>query len=144
MGIMLYAVFAYLVAHSKNIDTKRRWRYSILWGVSSGVFISFIFGVVFVWAFFIDVSQSGFMVLLKQPKNKTDLFAGIILFLTNPILISLPLVFIVTFGTFIKQLGLNDFNTAYLIYPVKKHPSDQSLDNIFTRIRIFIVGFIEG
>lgn len=29
VGVILYAGFAYLVAHSKNIDVKRRWRFSI-------------------------------------------------------------------------------------------------------------------
>jgi hypothetical protein len=143
IGVALYAVFVYLVAHLKNVDTRRRWRYSILCGVSSGVFSSVLFGIGFVLALFVDVNQLGFMILLKHPRSIVDIVTGIILFLTYPVLISVPLVFIVTIGTYINQLQLSDLNVTHLLYPVKKHPSDQSPDDIFTQVRIFIAGLID-
>ena len=54
IGIVLYAGFAYLVTRSKNAEVRRRWRYSILWGVSSGVFTYILFAAISVLAFFGD------------------------------------------------------------------------------------------
>lgn len=144
MGIALYAVFAYLVAHSKNIDTRRRWRYSILWGVSFGVIFSIFFSSIFVLGLFVDIYQSGFMTLVKQSKSILDLFTTIIFLFTPSILINLPVVFIGTFGTYTKELSSSDLNVTRLLYPVQKHPSDQSPDDISTKARKLIVSFVDG
>ena len=41
-GIILYAVFAYLAVQSKNVEMRRRWRYSILCGVSYGIIVTIL------------------------------------------------------------------------------------------------------
>jgi len=143
IGVVLYAGFAYLVAHSKNIEVKRRWRFSILSGVSFGVFTSIIFGIISVLALFGDENELGYMVAFKSPRSLLDLFIGIFSFLVYPVFISLPFVFLVTFGTYWKQLGMGDLFINQLLYPVIKHPSDQSPDGIFDRVRAFIAKLID-
>jgi hypothetical protein len=142
VGVVLYTGFAYLVTHSKNIEVKRRWRYSILCGVSFGVFTSIMFGVVSVLALFGDESELGYMTAFKSPRNPLDLLMGIFSFIVYPVLISLPFAFLVTFGTYWKQLNMGDMLINHLIYPIKKHPSDQSPDTIFDRVRAHIAKFI--
>lgn len=143
MSIALYVVFAYLVAHSKIVDTRRRWRYSILWGVSIGVINFILLGFVFVLGLFTDINQSGFAMLLNNPMRTSDLFISIILVLMNPILISVLIVFIFTFGTYINELRFSDLHVTHLLYPIKKHPSDQSPDDIFTQVRNFVANLID-
>ena len=84
------------------------------------------------------------MTLLKQPKGISDVVTGMVLFLTNPVLISLPLVFIVTFSTYIDELRFSDFHVTHLINPLQKHPSDQFPDDISTKARKLIVSFVDG
>ena len=84
------------------------------------------------------------MTLLKHSSSSLDLFMGIVLFLAYPVLISLPFVFLVTFGTYWKQLGMGDLFINQLLYPVKKHFSDQSTTNsVFDRMRSFIAKLID-
>jgi len=119
IGVILYAGFAYLVAHSKNIEVRRRWRFSILWGVSFGVFTSIFFGIVSVLALFGDENELGYMAVFKSPRTLLDWFIAIFSFLVYPVLISLPFVFLVTFGIYWKQLGMGDYFINQLLYPVK-------------------------
>ena len=136
IGVALYAGFAYLVAHSKNIEMRRRWRYSILWGVTFGVFTSILFGILSVLSLLGAAFQS--------PRSLLDLFPGIFSSLVTPVILSLPFVFLVTFGTYWKQLGMGDLFINQLLYPVKKHFSDQSTTNsVFDRMRSFIAKLID-
>ena len=130
IGIILYACFAYLVAHSKNKEVRRRWRYSILWGVSFGIFASVLFSILSV-------------LTLLSDENKSDLFTSIFSSLVSPVIIILPFVFLVTFDTYWKQLGMGDMFINQLLYPVKKHPSDKSPDSFFDRAKTFIAKIID-
>jgi len=71
-----------------------------------------------------------------------DLFTGIVQFLSYPVLLTLPLVLLVTFGTYWKQLDMGDLFINQLLYPVIKHPSDQSPGGIFDRVRTFLAKLI--
>ena len=131
IGIILYACFAYLVAHSKNIEGRRRWRYSILWGVSFGVFASVLFSILSV-------------LTLLSDENKSDFFTSIFSSLVSPVIIILPFVFLVTLGTYWKQLGLGDYFINQLLYPVIKHPSDQSPGGVVDWVKAIIAKLIDG
>ena len=144
IGIILYAGFAYLVARSKSIEVRRRWRYSILWGVSSGMVLSIFFGVGSIVALWGNESEMGYMAVFRSLKSPLDLFTGMVLFLTYPVLIGLPFAFLVTLGTYWKQLGMGDMFINQLLYPVIRHPSDRSPDGIFDRVRTFIAKLIDG
>ena len=143
IGIILYVCFAYLVVHSKNIEVRRRWRYSILWGVSSGVIIAILFGIVSILALFVDEGDLGFMTLINYPRSSSDLFTGIVLFFMYPALISIPTVFFITFITYWNEIQRGDLFVNRLLYPVKKHPSDKSPDSNFDKVRTFIAKLID-
>jgi len=143
VGIVLFAGFAYLVTHSKNRDVKRRWRFSIFWGVTSGALLSILFGLFSVLALFADEKAIGYMEVFRSIRSPMDLIAGIVLFIVYPVLIGLPFAFLITIGTYWRQLGMGDLFINQLLYPVKKHPSDQSPDSIIDRLRTFIAKFID-
>src|SRR4030095_3335714 len=143
LGVSLYAGFAYLVAHSNNVDVRRRWRYSILWGVSSGVVISIFFGVGSILVLLGNESELGYMAVFRSLRSPLDLFTGIVLFLVYPVLISLPIILIVTFGTYWQELSRGDLLINRLLCPVKKHPSDQASDSIFDQVRTSIAKLID-
>jgi len=143
IGAVLYAGFAYLVAHSNNIEVRRRWRYSILWGVTFGVFTSILFGILSVLGLLGSENELGYGAAFKSPRSLLDLFIGIFSSLVAPVIISLPFVFLITVGTYWKQLGMGDYFINQLLYPVKKHFSDQSTDSIFDRVRTFIAKLID-
>ena len=84
------------------------------------------------------------MAVFRSPNNPLDIFIGIVLFLVNPVLIALPLVFLITFSTYGKQLRMGDMLINQLLYPVIKHPSDRSPDGVFDRVRTFIAKLIDG
>ena len=124
IGVILYIAFAYLVMHSKNTDVRRRWRYSILRGVSFGVLISILFDIISSLILFVDDGDLGFMSLIRHPGSPSDFFTGIDLFLTYPVLISVPAIYFVTFVTYWKEIQRGDLFINRLLYPVKKHPSN--------------------
>jgi len=143
IGVILYAGFAYLVVRSKNTEVKRRWRYSILCGVSFGVILAILFGIISILVLFVDVGNLGFMALIKHPRNSSDLFTGIVLYLVYSVLINLPVVSFVTFGTYWNEIQCGDMFINRLLYPVKKHPSDGSPDGVFDKMRTFIAKLID-
>lgn len=143
IGVVLYAGFAFLVAHSKNMEVRRRWRFSILSGVFFGAVISILFGLASILAVFGDENELGYMTVFRYPSNSLALFTGIVQFLSYPVLLSLPLVLLVTFGTYWKQLGMGDLFINQLLHPVMKHPSDQSPNSIFDRVKTFLAKLID-
>jgi hypothetical protein len=143
IGIILYAGFAYLVAHSKHVEVRRRWRYSILWGVLCGAFLFILFGIGSVLALFGDEDTLGYMAAFRSVRGPLGLFKGILFFLAYPVLISLPFIFLITFVTYWKQSDMGDMFINQLLYPVKKHPSDQSSNSVFEQIRSFITKLID-
>ncbi|SRR5258706_11495697 len=142
VGVILYAGFAYLVTRSKNMEVKRRWRYSILCGFSFGVIIAILFGIISILVLFVDEGDLGFMTLIKHPRNSSDLFIGIVLFLIYPVLISVPTVFFVTLGTYLQELQRGDMFVNQLLYPPYKHFSDKDPESVFERIRKFVSRFL--
>jgi hypothetical protein len=144
IGIILYACFAYLVAQSKIVEVRRRWRYSILWGVFLGAFVSILFALLSVLAFFGDQNELGYMAAFRSPISLLNLFIGIILFLAYPVLIGLSFAFLFTFVTYWQELQRGDMFVNRLLYPVKKHPSDNSSDSVFDQARTFIAKFVDG
>jgi ABC-type Fe3+-siderophore transport system permease subunit len=145
IGVILYIGFAYLVVRSKNIETKRRWRYSILSGVCFGASLSILFGIGSVFfVLFGDENGLGYMTIFRSLRSPLDFLKGILFFLTYPVLISLPFVFLVTFDTYWKQLRMGDMFINQLLYPSIRHPSDRSPDGLFDRVRAFITKLIDG
>jgi hypothetical protein len=127
----------------KDKETRRRWRYAILWGVSFGIFIYLSVEIISILVLFGDESQLGYVAVFKSLRNPLDLFMGIALFLLYPLLISLPFGLIITLGTYWQELRRGDLLINRLLYPVKKHFSDQSPDNILEQLRILVAKFID-
>jgi hypothetical protein len=144
IGVILYVGFAYLVNRSKNIEVKRRWRYSILWGVSYGVFAFILLCILSVLALFGDENEFGYMVAIRSSRSPLDFFIGIVLFFVYPVLISLPLVFLITLVTYGKELQNSDMFVNSILNPAYKHFSDRSPDSVFERLRIIIANFVDG
>jgi hypothetical protein len=144
LGVVLYAGFAYLVAHSKDMEVRRRWRYSILWTISPNI-LSFIIGLVIVFGvdLYVDESNSGVYSLNQISKNLIDISTGIILMLPSIVLILLFIIFLLTLATYMRERNSGDLNINRILCPAYKHPSDQSPDSIFERIRIFIAKLID-
>lgn len=109
----------------------------------SGALLSILFGIFSLLALFGEKNALGYMEVFRSIRSPMDWVAGIILLFAHPILIGLLFCFIVTFGIYWRQLGMNDLFVNQLLHPVKKHPSDQAPDSIIDRVRTLIAKFIE-
>lgn len=135
IGLTLYAGFAYVITRTRRVDVRRRWKYSILVGTTFAILSSVVLNFIFLSALFVDGNNLGFMVLFNKPRDLTDIFTGLILFLVYPILINIPLMFLITLTEYISQVRTGDLIINHILYPVEKHSSDKSPDSIFARIR---------
>lgn len=138
IGLVLFVGFILLVVHVKNPESRHRWRYSVLWGIVSGIFITILFYLIFLISLFVANNHTGFIELIKHPKISADMIAKIILFPVSLLLITVPFAFLITLATYQWEYRSGDISINYILYPPSKHPSDVDPDSVSERIRRFI------
>ena len=138
IGLVLYVGFIHLVIHVKNPESRHRWRYSVLWGIVSGILMTMLFYFIFLISLFVANTDTGFIELIKHPKNSAEMIAEIVLFPISLLLLTVPFAFLITLATYQWEYRGGDISINHILYPPYKHPSDVDPDSVSERIRKFI------